>query len=124
MTASPPPIPTASSSRRLLWAAVGGVVGWAVGFFGFAIHCAVFIPGPVPLAADRQQTPVTAYTQIYGHTIHEETGPFGQVLASGSRRANWIGWPVVAVSTAAGALVGVWMWRRSRRTTVPVSNVR
>lgn len=33
----------------LRWAAAGGVIGWAVGFFGFAIHCAVFIPGPIPV---------------------------------------------------------------------------
>src|SRR5436190_13510733 len=109
-----------SHSRMwILWAVVGGAAGWAIGFLGFAIHCAVFIPGPIPFRTDGQgpdrDTPVTAYTQIYGRTIHEETGPFGEVLAAGSRRTDLIAWPVVGLCIVAGALAGGWLWRRMRR---------
>src|SRR5262245_51067819 len=106
---------TTEPPRSMMWllcAVVGGVIGWAVGFFGFAIHCAVFIPGPIPVGADGpvKGAHVTAYTQIYGWTIREETGPFGEVLDSGSRRTDVIAWPVVAVCIVAGTLIGVWLW--------------
>lgn len=98
----------------LVWAALGGGVGWAVGFLGFAMHCAVFIPGPVPLQGpDSGPGPeVTAYGQIYGQTVHQETGPFPDVLHSCSRRMDWIGWPVVVGCVVVGAAgAGLWAAR-------------
>jgi hypothetical protein len=104
------------------------VLGWLIGFMGFAIHVSTNIEGSIPvgfngdarsggfLATDVER-PVKV--KIYGWTVHEETGPVRVVFPSCDRLANWIAWPTVAVCIGIGAAGGVYLGRVLQARTKP-----
>jgi hypothetical protein len=123
MTTTAPSNAPARLFAWFLWVIAGAGLGWLIGFCGFLIHVAVYIPSSISMlpgggaldpaggGALDANVVLTVQVLVYSWTAHEETGPLQEVYPRCKRLAQLIGWPTLAVCIALGAAGGAYLRR-------------